>query len=235
MKLLNAIIILLLLACSKGGDKPTPPTPSVPVPVAATLLLPVNNEPCLLATVVDATRSSVPFSWNVSANTDSYEIKITDLSNNSVVTRTVNTNEHSEALATGRSYSWYVVSKSNKTATTATSPTWKFSLAATPVTNAAPYPAAIVQPEHGATILLNGAADVTVEIKWTGTDPDGAADIASYSVYLDKNNATTLVKQGVTGTSYTATLAAGTYFFKIVTIDKQGNDTPSGVYSFTVK
>ena len=61
-----------------GGDVVNPPAKS-------TLSAPANNKTCETGTSVSSTQSDVDFTWGVSGDTDSYDLKITDL-NSSVAT-----------------------------------------------------------------------------------------------------------------------------------------------------
>ena len=62
-----------------GGDVTVNP------PAKSTLSAPANNKTCETGTSVSSTQSDVDFTWGVSADTDSYDLKITDL-NSSVAT-----------------------------------------------------------------------------------------------------------------------------------------------------
>ena len=58
-----------------GGDVVNPPAKS-------TLSAPANNKTCETGTSVSSTQSDVDFTWGVSGDTDSYDLKITYLNSN---------------------------------------------------------------------------------------------------------------------------------------------------------
>ena len=57
-------------------------------PGKATLTAPANNKTCETGTSVTATQSEVTFTWGASANTNTYDLKITNLSTNEVTNKT---------------------------------------------------------------------------------------------------------------------------------------------------
>ena len=130
-----------------GGGGPTPPTP----PSAATLTAPANNKVCETGTSISDTQSNVDFSWSASANTNTYDLKITNLNTNQITNKTgLTTTSTTVALAKGNPYSWQITSKSSQTTQTASSATWKFYLAgATGQTSYAPFPADLKTPASG--------------------------------------------------------------------------------------
>ena len=62
-------------AAGGGGGGGTNPTP----PGKATLVAPANNKTCETGTSVSDTQSTVAFSWNASASTNTYDVRITNL------------------------------------------------------------------------------------------------------------------------------------------------------------
>jgi len=74
-----------------------------------------------------------------------------------------------------------------------------------------------------------------VELRWTGADVED--DIETYEVYFSASSAdeVTLVQSGAE-TTYVATglVSQGVYYWKVVTIDSQGNSSDSGVFDFKV-
>ena len=79
---LLAVIGLMFLGGCSGGDPaptPVPPTPTVNPPGAVTLSAPEKNKVCEPGTVISDTQREVSFSWTASANTESYDMAITNL------------------------------------------------------------------------------------------------------------------------------------------------------------
>ncbi len=234
MKKISILFILVLFFnCSSGGDDGptvTPPPPTPDPPTAATLTFPDNNEECTTGTDVNATQSSVTFTWNASANTDSYDLTLKKLDTNTSLTYNSNTNQLTITLFKGTPYSWYVVSKSNSVTQTATSATWKFYNAGDPVQSFAPFPADLVAPTMGAN--LTGVSSVTLE--WSGSDIDD--DIVSYDIYFDTvSPPTTQIGGTQTETTMDASVSAGNaYYWRVITTDSEGNNSESEIFEFRV-
>lgn len=236
MKKLNMIFTLtLLFSCSSGGvdggnTTPPPPPPSQEPPTAATLTFPDNNQECTTGIEVNATQSSVTFTWNVSSNTDSYDLRLKNLDTSTSLTFSSNTNQIEITLFKGTPYSWYVISKSNSVTLTAESATWKFYNAGDPVQSYAPFPADLVAPDMGAN--LTGVSMVTLE--WSGSDIDD--DIVSYDIYFDTTSPPTTQLGGTqTVTTIDAPVSAGNaYYWRVIITDSEGNNSESEIFEFRV-
>ena len=86
-------ISLFLISCGGGGDSGsddaiTPPVQTVDPPSLATLNSPANNKVCEEGTSVSDSQSSVNFQWTAGNNTDSYDLRITNLNSNQVINQT---------------------------------------------------------------------------------------------------------------------------------------------------
>ena len=103
-----------------------PPTP----PGKSTLVAPANNKTCETGTSVSDTQSTVAFSWNASASTNTYDVRITNLNTSTATNKNgVSSTSTTATLEKGVPYSWKVTSKNTQTTTTTGSDTWKFYLA----------------------------------------------------------------------------------------------------------
>jgi hypothetical protein len=236
---MRKLIILLTLiiafsSCKKGGkgDKGTPKEPEeVLAPVKSSLLTPARDEACIEGTVVSNTENKISFTWTASANTDTYEIVIKNLSTNAIINRTSNTNSVEVNLSRNTPYSWHVISKSNKIASTAQSDIWKFYNAGVGVTNYAPFPTEILSPLMGQTIdAVNGK----ITLRWKGSDVDN--DVLNYDIYFGTQQNPTLLKTNVV-TESDNDIAVNTqtvYYWRVVTRDAKGNTSDSGVFQFKV-
>lgn len=224
------LLSLLLFNCggsSGGGSDDDGPTPEeILPPEAAVLVFPEKDEACNEGTILSETESSVTFQWNASANTNNYTVILKNLDTNETLENTTSNNSISLNIKRNTAYSWHVVSKSNKTTTTATSETWKFYNAGEGIENYAPFPAEVVAPAMGSEV----AAPVT--LSWTGSDADN--DIASYDVYLGTNNPPTTLQETTTNTSIeNIALTANTvYYWKVITTDDSGSSSESQVFEF---
>lgn len=223
-------IFAVIFACSEGGVVQT--VPPSPAPTSAKLLSPENNIACYESSRIDSKTADVTFSWSASTNTDSYEIKVTNLNTNAVLNKTVNSDKTTMTLSRGQYYAWTIVSKSNASRETAQSEVWRFYLPSDGQSNAAPFPASILRPKPG-TSFDKGQTQITLE--WEGKDPDGQS--LTYEIFLDSkldavvNRSVNSIKP--TGTTHTLSLSPNTYYWAIKTSDGSASSFTI-VYSFKV-
>jgi hypothetical protein len=234
------VLIILLDACSSSKkDQPFEAVVPVegPAPTAANLLKPSNNSVCEEGKVLSKSQSEISFSWDPSQNTDTYEVKVTNLNVNTSFTRTVThpTTSLTEIFERGIPYSWQVKSKSTKTTKTAESAEWKFYLSREGSVNYAPFPATIVSPKSGEIITLT---DGKYTLSWIGNDPDQGSTL-SYQVFIDTSmtKVATLdikpINSAVANTS--VQLSSNTvYYWRVKTSDGQ-NSSYTILYSFKTK
>lgn len=232
-KLLSMGFMLTLLSSCSGGDSSGegPDPDPVPDPVAATLVFPENNTECNEGEILSSDQSRVVFRWNASQNTDSYEVRLTNLSTNTGSSATSNTQEAAIILQRGTPYEWSVTSRANGTNQTASSPVWRFYNAGVAVSNYAPFPATAVFPERGSTLANAG----TITLSWETTDIDN--DLASYDIYLEASNTS---PQTLIGTTSENTLEinvaeSSVYYWQVVSTDAAGNSSVSEVFQFAVE
>lgn len=243
MKKINKIIIAfaslgLLLSCGSDDDggavapNPNPEEQEVQ-PGTAELIFPLQDVVCTTGVFISDTQSNVTFMWSETENTDSYDLVLTNLNDNSEQTFTASTNQLPVDLLQNNPYSWNIISRSNASTLTGTSAEWRFYNASQGVNNAAPYPAVLVNPADGASV-----SETMVELTWEGADPDnvdGFDDIVSYDVFVATSTDLSTVTSNVTSSSFiTSALASGNYFWRVETIDSAGNRTSSQVGTFTV-
>lgn len=218
---------LLLILGSCAPEDPIPVEPGV-----ALLISPVNNETCLDGTSLNDTQSNVSFSWSAASDTRSYEIIISNLLTQSSQTYTSVTNQTSVALSKEEPYSWYVKSIGEEGSTPSESEQWKFYLAGDATINYAPFPSELIAPRSGVNITPD--IDKLVIFSWNAADVDG--DLERFEVYLDQRDASTLnstldYQSNETSIELEVENNA-TYYWKIIAIDANGNQSSSGVYSF---
>lgn len=219
-------LILLLQACSGGKSDNVLPAAD---PSKAELTAPAQNSVCITGTVISDTQSSVTFTWNAAANTNSYDVVLKNLlTENSVTLNTTKTQLTVDVLR-NTPYSWYVVSKSTTVSNTAQSDTWKFYNSGPGVVTYAPFPAEITAPTF-AQIVPAG----TVNLTWKGSSAQ-AVTIINYDVYFGTTTSPALLKGNVTdsfinGVSVTS---GSLYYWKVITRDSNGNTSDSGLYQFT--
>jgi hypothetical protein len=233
MKKISLILSLLVLfncSTSSSDNEAITPPPAPEPPSAAVLTFPDNNKECTTGIEVNATQSSVTFTWDASANTNSYDIVLKNLDTNSSMTLSSNTNQLAITILKATPYSWFVVSRSTTTTETGLSPTWKFYNAGDGVQTYAPFPSELVAPQMGAN--LSGISTITLE--WTGSDVDN--DIIGYDVFFDTVTPPT-TQIGITqieSTLNTSVTAGNIYYWRIVSIDSENNNAQSEIFEFRV-
>ena len=227
--LIGIVTTLLLQSCGGGDPAPTP-VPEIKTPGKSLLISPANARTCEEGTNSTATQSTVAFSWNSAADTESYDLKITNLNNQEVVTQSGITSTNTTATLTrGIPYSWTITSK-NKGAATTESDTWKFYLAGVGVNNYAPFPAAAINPLPGASVTpINGK----ITLSWDTSDVDGGT--LTHTLYFDTvdGKQTPLVANtNLTVKTKEVDVASNTvYYWKVATSDGT-NTATSVVYTF---
>ena len=224
--LLFGSLILLVNSC-------TTEEPVVPInPSAPTLISPANDETCLDGTSINDSQSNVDFRWSSAANALSYELVVTNLLTQSSQTYPAISNQTTVALTKAEPYNWSVKSIGEVGSVPSQSTQWKFYLAGDAVVNFAPFPSELISPQSGANVTPD--INNLIKLQWNASDVDG--DLAQFEVYLDKNDATTIIKTIAYQTeeeSIEIDVENGsTYYWKIIAIDNNQNQSSSGVYAF---
>ena len=238
LKYFSFLFTLTLISCGGGGGDDGGGSggggggPVVNPPGKSTLTAPANSETCETGTSVSATQSEVTFTWTASSDTNTYDLKITNLNTSVVINRTALTSTSTKVtLDKGVPYSWNITSKSTASTTSTASDTWKFYLLGPGIVNYAPFPADLKTPASGSTVTRDGDGKVT--FTWDGSDPDG--DSLNYTLYVDatdgKQTPPTAQTDLTVKTLAVALDAATTYYWRVKTSDGT-NSSYSIVYSF---
>ena len=238
LKYFSFLFTLTLISCGGGGGDDGGGSggggggPVVNPPGKSTLTAPANSETCETGTSVSATQSEVTFTWTASSDTNTYDLKITNLNTSVVINRTALTSTSTKVtLDKGVPYSWNITSKSTASTTTTASDTWKYYLLGPGIVNYAPFPADLKTPASGSTVTRDGDGKVT--FTWDGSDPDG--DSLNYTLYVDttdgKQTPPTAQTDLTVKTLAVALDAATTYYWRVKTSDGT-NSSYSIVYSF---
>ena len=239
LKYFSFLFTLTLISCGGGGGDDGGANnggggggPVVNPPGKSTLTAPANSETCETGTSVSATQSEVTFTWTASSDTNTYDLKITNLNTSVVINRTALTSTSTKVtLDKGVPYSWNITSKSTASTTSTASDTWKFYLLGPGIVNYAPFPADLKTPASGSTVTRDGDGKVT--FTWDGSDPDG--DSLNYTLYVDttdgKQTPPTAQTDLTVKTLAVALDAATTYYWRVKTSDGT-NSSYSIVYSF---
>ena len=222
------IIVLLTLGCSNEESASSIVNLD---PGAASLQFPDNNQECTQGVIIFGTnQSTVTFRWSASTNTDSYELVLKNLNNQSTTSYTATSNELALDIEKGTPYSWYIISKNDDVLVTSLSAVWKFYNAGDPLESYTPFPADIVAPIMGSTIT----GVTTQSLSWLGSDIDN--DIVNYDVYFDTTNPPTTFEVNTVSTSINVTVSANnTYYWRVVTKDSQGNNSQSEIFEFRIE
>ena len=219
------VVFALLLGCGGGDDGP-PPSPE-----GVVLVFPFENSECTTGVDVTEDLSQVTFEWQPANNTDNYTLTVIHLLTN--IPQTISTTSTSVALSIekGAPFSWSVLSTNNESDETATSESWLFYNAGSQTTYA-PFPAQIRSPEAGSTVQATANG---VVLSWTGADVEG--DIETFEVYFSENNPpeTLLITTDPQTMETVGNVVSGQiYYWKVITIDAEGNKSDSGVFDFKV-
>ncbi|NNE02207.1 MAG: hypothetical protein HKN52_03495 [Eudoraea sp.] len=220
------LIVLGVVCLGCGKDSPKPPE-------AAILNFPLQNSECTTGIRLNSTTRQVEFRWQAGKFATSYDLKVTNLSTTIPVTlNNISALSANVALQKGVAYSWEVIARNTETEESATSEQWMFYNAGSQ-TSYAPFPAQIVAPASGGTVVRDINNEIT--LTWVGADVDN--DIQGYEVYLDVVSppATLVASPTVSLNSIKTSVALdGIHYWKVITIDREGNSSDSGVFSFRV-
>ena len=218
-------LFLIIISCTE--EDPLPVDPGI-----AILISPINQETCFDGVSINDTQSNIEFNWFAASDAISYEIVVSNLLTQSTQTYNASTNQTTIALTRAEPYSWYVKSMGENGSTPSQSDLWRFYLAGESTINYAPFPSELISPRSGA----NVTPDINNQIilNWSCSDVDG--DLEQFDLYLDENDGSTLntsIKYEQQDTSVEVEVANNsTYFWKVIAIDTNGNESSSGVYSF---
>ena len=224
-RILYIAVIILISACSKKGG-------SGPVPGKATLVAPLKDLTCNTGTVLSPTESSVIFSWNAADNAGSYDLTIKNLLTQKETVQPSTTTNATVTLSRNTPYSWFVTAKSTKNSTLTPSDTWKFYNAGAGITTYAPFPAEILTPAFGEIV---SPASGKVNLTWKGTAVDN--NITGYIVYFGPSANPAIFRERITEAFVNdVTVSTNTtYYWRVVTVDANGNISDSGTNNFYVK
>ena len=223
---------------STGGDTPTtgdtPPTTggeTEATPEKAILVFPDNGKTCTTGIFLDnSTDSTVTFEWEIAKDATKYLVTYTNTDTGIKKTKDSSINSADIVLNQNANYEW-TVTAINTTKETI-SDKWTFYNAAKGLNNFAPFPAKLINPENKAELTTVSG----IRLEWEASGfVNNEDDIDAYEVYLDTNtNPTTLLEStSDISVQIPETVTASTsYYWKVVTKDKFGNETESQIFSF---
>ena len=214
------LLLILILGCKKEV---------IPLPEAVVLIGPANNNSCNTALPIDDDQSQVTFDWELALNSDSYQLVVEDLTTgNKTLEATFRVSE-STVLKRGRPYSWWVISKSERTEEVAKSEVWSFYLEGIQEESHLPFPAKLISPNINEQVSLDNGE---FTFRWEGLDLDG--DIVSYDFYLGEDpESLSLHSSKLTDPFVSIALESDTYYYwKIYTRDLVENGSNSQINVF---
>lgn len=214
------LAFLFLYACGKEV---------IPDPEAVSLLSPSNLESCTTAFEIDTDRSQVSFRWSASLHSDTYELVVRNISSGQEYKEFTSTTTLNQVLERGFAYQWWVVSSSEVSLVETSSEKWQFYLEGTVEGDHLPFATQLLFPLEGATVSPGA-----IQFEWEGFDLD--EENVRYSFYLGSDlDSMQLLETAISATSLTLTLARGNYYWKVVTIDPNGNSASSVAYQLQVQ
>ena len=216
-----------------GWDRAEPPSPAEPgaAPLRTHWLRWCT---CQDGTSVSDTQSSITFRWSATANTNNYVLNVENLA--TLSTFSFESTSASKAVTLNKSepYRWSVTAQGEAGSNPATSSAWRFYLAGDAQVNYAPFPPDLLLPRSGSNVF---AVNNQVSLSWSASDVDN--DLATYDVYLDTSDGSTLLgtyNHVAETTNLDVTVTGNTlYYWKVVATDADGNTSNSGVYTFRVQ
>ena len=224
-------VLIMLVSCSKGSDSPEEALPLNPS--SPTLIYPNNNEPCLDAVSLNDSQSQIAFNWNQSDNTDNYTLIITNLSTNETQEIPVSFPPYTATLSKAEPFAWKVRANGETGSTPAESDRWKFYLSGDHKQTMRLFQQSYYSTSFS-TVSANNDGEIT--LSWIATDVD--SDIATYTLFMDTDDASTEVTQlayASGNVQYNIAVETNqTYRWRVVTLDQTGNTSDSGIYGFRV-
>lgn len=225
MRLFFLIIlgILILSGCKK--DPPDPPGEAV-------LTEPARDSECTPVQGSSGNSSLVRFSWQTASDTDSYKLQVRNLVTGNTISRSLKGTIEIISVEKSTPFSWFVVSNNLQTSETTTSAIWSFYNPGTRIDHV-PFPAEIISPKSGAIVFKDINNQITLE--WSGADIDD--DIESYQIYFSDENPPKVIIAllGAYETSQKVSVTSGVvYYWRVVTIDAEGNTSDTGILDFKV-
>jgi hypothetical protein len=225
------LIAFGLLVISCGPDTDLPGVFGL-IPGKATLIFPENNSECTEGRILSDTESEVTFLWGATDHTTGYEVRLVNLLDGSIELHYSTTNELAITLWRGTPYSWSVISKNSSTDRSGQSEVWSFYNAGLGTVNFIPFPAEVVSPANGAQIP---SSQENITLDWDAADLDD--DLKEFDVYFGTSSTPPLYlgqlsEDRIEGLEIES---GSTYYWRIITRDLAGNESNSGLFSFSVE
>ncbi|WP_321826368.1 hypothetical protein [Maribacter dokdonensis] len=217
-------VVIAFSSCKKKRSA-TPPE-------AVSLVFPEENSECTTGVSLGTETSQVEFRWNLADNTETYELRVTNIATSTVQTIVSTSNSAKLPLAKGEQFSWLVRSRNSDVEETVSSEEWYFYNAGSRTTFA-PFPATIESPSSSSSVFKD--INNEVELVWSASDLDN--DITGYEVYFSVETPPIDLIRTLSSdvTNIKVSVSSDTvYYWRVIVIDAEGNRSNTGVYSFKV-
>lgn len=204
----------------------------IPDPGIVQLVAPKNLDLCTTADKLNDSESQVKFVWNAALNTDDYELVIRNQRTGILKRKITVLTSINQVLQRGANYSWWVVSRGALTENTTKSEVWHFYVEGQPELKHTPFPAALIYPVKEEVV---SPTNNQVQLEWNGSDLDN--DIDFYQLFLGTNAKNiVLVKDKITQMKHLENVDSNTtYYWKVITVDREGNTSESRLGQFIVE
>jgi len=217
-------LVIAVISCKKKNS-PEPPE-------AVSLVFPEKNSECTTGTSLSTETRQVEFKWNLADNTETYELRVTNIATGTVQTIVSASSSAKLPLAKGEQFSWLVRSRNSEVEQTVSSEEWYFYNAGSRTTFA-PFPATIESPSGSENVFKDINNEVI--LSWSGSDLDN--DIVNYEVYFSVETPPIDLIRRVSSqvTSINVSVTSNmVYYWKVIVIDEEGNKSDTGIYTFKV-
>lgn len=228
IKWLLLALLIVIAGCGKKSDNPIVKPDDKPA--GPLLITPAPNEICTSGTILSDTTAAITFKWGAVSNVSSYRFYVQDLFHESGIMKILNTNSFTITLKRNKPYSWTVVAV-NKIGE-GQSEERRFYLAGKGVTTYAPFPAQLLSPYQGESLVTSFP---TVAVSWKGSSVSN--NIVDFDLYFGNVNDPPLFKSDLPFNAnivyYPVPVENGkTYFWRVVTKDANGNTSTSPLFQF---
>lgn len=224
-------LFFLTFGCSTSSDYFDPDSEVIKFATPVNLVFPHEDSLCNEGLNLTQTESTVSFQWESNEAVDSYILNIENLLTREIITTETAQNKILITILRSTPYSWYVTSVSNnRLIENNKSETWQFYNAGSGAAFYAPFPALINTPSMAATVPDTS----NITLMWTGNDVDN--DIVFYDVYFGLTSTPAIYESDIVASELSVPIVLNSiYYWKVITKDKQGNTSDSGLYQFKVQ
>jgi hypothetical protein len=194
----------------------------------AELIFPEDQSECTTGKIISDTESEIDFNWSDVDGAEGYLLILTNLTSGEVTHFEPTESVLPSTLNRGTPYSWKILTYAENGTNVSESETASFYNAGPGIESFAPFPARAISPKNEEQLNLTNNG---ISLTWESTDLDN--DLVDYHVYFGNDENPILHAENHTDNSvFISDVAPGTYFWRIVTNDAQGNSVSSEIFKF---